>query len=140
MTGNDIQTDLNKLIEEWIDTPEQTKKAFLRLKKHLESQSEVKFDFNARPGISYSLRATHNKQKRQLYVMLDIIDDDPENRWLSICFYGEMITDPDEVGDLVPEGLLGEDGHCFDVDDWDENNLKYLEARLDEAHQNASEE
>ena len=125
MTENDIQSDLNQFLEEWIDTPEQTKKAFLRLKKHLESQSGVKFDFNARPGVSYSLRAAHHKQKRQLYVMVDIIDDDPENRWLSICFYGDMITDPDDVGDLVPEGLLGEDGHCFDVDDWDENNLKY---------------
>jgi hypothetical protein len=38
--------------------------------------------------------------------MVDVIDDDPEVRWLSVCFYGEMITDPDEAGELIPEGLL----------------------------------
>ena len=140
MTDKDIQPDLNQFLEKWTDSPEQKKKAFLRLKKHLESQGETTFDFKARPGVSYSLRATHEAQKRELYVMVDIIDDDPDNRWLSVCFYGEMITDPEELGDLVPEGLLGEDGHCFDIDEWDETVLSYLESRLDEAHQNASKE
>jgi hypothetical protein len=65
--------------------------------------------------------------------MLDVIDDDPDERWLSICFYGDMITDPEEKGDLIPEGLLGEDGYCFDLDAWNEDDLTYLEKRLAEA-------
>jgi hypothetical protein len=36
--------------------------------------------------------------------------------------------------------LLGEDGYCFDYDEWDEEFLRYLEKRLDEAHERASKE
>lgn len=66
--------------------------------------------------------------------MVDVIDDDPANRWLSVCFYGEMISDPDENGDFVPEGLLGEDALCFDIDAWEDDLLVYVEKRLDEAY------
>jgi len=72
-----------------------------------------------------------------LFVMVDIVDDDPENRWLSVCFYGDMITDPNEEGDLVPEGLLGEDGYCFDLCEYDEAAISYLEQRIDEAYANS---
>jgi hypothetical protein len=68
--------------------------------------------------------------------MVDVIEDDP--RWLSVCFYGEMITDPEEKGDFVPEGLLGEDAVCFDVEERDEKLITYIETRLDEACQSAS--
>lgn len=70
--------------------------------------------------------------------MVDVIEDAP--RWLSVCFYGEMITDPDEQGDFVPEGLLGEDAICFDIDQYDDALLQYVEARLDEAYRSASTE
>jgi len=29
-----------------------------------------------------------------------------------------MITDPEERGDFVPEGLLGEYAHCFDIEEF----------------------
>jgi hypothetical protein len=70
--------------------------------------------------------------------MVDIIDDDPSDRWLSVCFYGEMISDPDDMGDFVPEGLLGEDAHCFDIEEWDEEQLQYVLDRLDEAYGHAA--
>jgi len=90
--------------------------------------------------VSYSVRPKHELQKkRALYAMVDVIDDDPDNRWLSVCFYGEMITDPEEKGDLIPEGLLGEDGYCFDLDEYDAKDLDYLKLRLTEAHANAPE-
>ena len=138
--SDSIEQQINQLLEKWVDTPGQTKKAFIRLKNYIEAQKDARFDFNARPGVSYSFRASHPAQKRKLYVMADIIDDDPENRWLSVCFYGEMITDPEELGDLVPEGLLGEDGHCFDIDEWDEDTLTYVESRIDEAYHSAAKE
>jgi hypothetical protein len=71
---------------------------------------------------------------------MDVIDDDPDSRWLSVCFYPDMITDPEERGNIIPLGLLGEDGYCFDYDEWNEEFLRYLETRLDEAHENASKE
>ena len=35
-------------------------------------------------------------------------------------------------------GLLGEDAVCFDFEERDEQLIRYIEARLDEAHQNAA--
>ncbi|CAN2040846.1 conserved hypothetical protein [Candidatus Magnetomoraceae bacterium gMMP-15] len=141
MSEKKIRQEINSFLEDWKDNPKQNKKAFIVLKDHLAAKSEIKFDFKARPGVSYSLRGAHvNQKNRQLFVMMDVIDDDPADRWLSVCFYGDMITDPDEEGDLVPEGLLGEDGYCFDLDELDEDKIIYLKARLDEAYDSASKE
>lgn len=133
--------EINNLTENWQDKESKTKEAFMRLKDHLEKMEDLDFDFNARAGVSYSLRPRHkNQQKRLLFAMLDVIDDDPSDRWLSVCFYGEMISDPDEQGDIVPGGLMGEDGHCFDLDSFDDDLLSYIEARLSEAYQSAAQE
>jgi hypothetical protein len=123
---------LQAFIDEWTDTEEKTKAAFVQLKNFLERKAGVNLDFIPRPGVTYSLRAAHeNQQSRQLFVMVDVIEDQP--RWLSVCFYGEMIEDPAEQGDYVPGGLLGEDAICFDIEAFDADQLKYIEARLDEA-------
>lgn len=130
--------ELEAFIDGWQETPEKNKAAFLRLKAHLEKKQGVFFDFLPRPGVTYSLRAAHaNQKEKSLFAMVDVIEDDP--RWLSICFYGAMISDPEENGDFVPEGLLGEDAVCFDVDTWDDSLIQYVEARLDEAAQRAEE-
>jgi hypothetical protein len=136
---SETMQELQSFVDDWTDTDERNKEAFLRLKSHLDAQDGVQLEFISRPGVTYSLRASHpNQSKRTLFVMVDVIEDDP--RWLSVCFYGEMITDPDEQGDFVPEGLLGEDAMCFDIDQYDDTLLKYVEARLDEAYRSASTE
>ena len=66
--------------------------------------------------------------------MIDVIDDDPKERWLSVCFYGDTIIDPDEEGDLIPEGLLGDDGYCFDLVDADKFLMTYVRQRIQEAY------
>lgn len=136
---SNFEAELEEFLNEWTQDAQGNKAGFLRLKNYLSAKPEVKLSFNARPGVTYSLRAVHEKQKKKsLFVMVDVIDDNPEERWLSICFYGEMITDPEEKGDFVPEGLLGEDAHCFDIEESNDEELAYVEARLDEAHQTAS--
>lgn len=133
--------ELTHLLQSWQDTPQKTRAAFIRLKDHLAAKDQLKLHFNPRPGVTHSLRAQHtNQKKRNLFAMVDVIDDDPANRWLSVCFYGEMISDPDEVGDFVPEGLLGEDALCFDIDAWEDDLLVYVEKRLDEAYAAAQAE
>lgn len=133
---SDALKELDAFIEAWADTEEKNKEAFLRLKTHLQAMTDVRLEFLPRPGVTYSLRAVHPNQKdKSLFAMVDVIEDDP--RWLSVCFYGEMITDPDEKGDFVPEGLLGEDAMCFDIEAYDEDDLSYVEARLTEACRNA---
>ena len=128
---------LNTFITEWKDTPEKNKTTFLHFKDYLSSKEGVDLDFIARPGVTYSLRGVHKDQKeKDLFVMVDVIED--VTRWLSVCFYGDMITDPEEKGDFVPGGLLGEDAICFDLEEQDDILVKYIEARLDEAWASAA--
>lgn len=129
-----MQEALKEFIDGWTDNGSGTKDAFLELKAHLEGLDGVQFDFKARPGVTYSLRARHESQsERPLFTMVDVIDDDSNDRWLSICFYRELIDDPDGLGDFVPEGLLGEDAACFDLDDNDTVFVAYVKARMGEA-------
>ncbi len=123
---------LNEFLSSWKATPEGNKEAFTALHAHLTALDGVKLHFIERPGITYSLRARHEKQqKRELFVMVDVIEDSP--RWLSVCFYQDMVSDPDETGDFVPGGLLGEDALCFDMESADEKRLAYVIKRIDEA-------
>ena len=133
-------TPIEHFIHTWTETESGTKQAFSELYEHLKTLDDTTLDFNERPGVSFSLRPKHKSQKkRSLFAMVDVIDDNPNERWLSVCFYGEMVTDPDEAGDLIPEGLLGEDGYCFDLSEYDEDEIRYLKYRLSEAHKNAQE-
>lgn len=135
-----MTTELDNFVADWKDNDSKTRQAFMELLDHLRSLADTTLDFNARPGVSFSLRPRHAAQnKRPLFAMVDVIDDDPEDRWLSVCFYGEMIQDPEEAGDMVPEGLLGEDAHCFDLYAYDEDEVAYLKDRLTQAHGNAPE-
>jgi hypothetical protein len=140
-SGEDVHREINAFLETWKGKSQQIRDSFVRLKDHLAAKDSLLYTFKARPGVSYSLRLKHTlQQSRELFVIMDVIDDDPDSRWLSVCFYPDMITDPEERGNIIPLGLLGEDGYCFDYDEWDEEFLRYLEKRLDEAHERASKE
>ena len=132
--------EMADFLKRWTDDSGNIKPAFVKLQERLSGKENSTFSFKSRPGISYSLRANIGKSgdmERPLFVMVDIVDDDPENRWLSVCFYGDMITDPNEEGNLLLEGLLGEDGYCFDLYEYDEATISYLEQRIDEAYANS---
>ena len=130
--------EVQRFLDEWTDDALGIKPVFQFLYGSLQEKAGVRLEWISRPGISYSLRATHEDQKnRPLFVMLDVIDDDPEQRWLSVCFYGDMITDPDELGDLIPGGLLGSDGYCFDISEEDDALREYVGVRIQEAYENA---
>lgn len=134
---SDVLAKVAQFIKNWPDSPEKNKQIFIRLKDFLNARPGVVFEFVVREGLTYSLRAKHEKQKdKPLFAMVDVIEDSP--RWLSVCFYGDLITDPDEAGDFVPEGLMGEDAVCFDLEEFDENAIQYVEARLAEAHASAA--
>jgi hypothetical protein len=75
-----------------------------------------------------------SEARRPIFVLVDIIDDDPDHRWLSACFYADMITDPEEKGEVIPAGILGEDGYCFDLYAYDPKMVSYIGKRIDEAH------
>jgi hypothetical protein len=129
---------LQRFLDEWTNDAPGMKPVFQFLCDTLRANDGVRLEWVGRPGISYSLRARHENQKeRPLFVLLDVIDDDPEQRWLSVCFYGDMITDPAGLGDLIPGGLPGSDGYCFDISDRDDRLREYVAARIREAYGNA---
>jgi hypothetical protein len=132
---------VQRFLDEWANDALGTKPVFRFLFEELRGRAGVRLEWVARPGISFSLRAAHENQKdRPLFVMLDVIDDDPEERWLSVCFYGDMVSDPDELGDLIPGGLLGSDGYCFDVSEGEQPLKDYIGSRIQEAFEMAQGE
>lgn len=130
---------LNDFIKGWQKDSLNLRPAFLQYRDYLAQLPDVSLDFKARQGISYSLRARNKaQQKRELFVLVDVVDDEPDSRWLSVCFYADMVTDPDGQGDFVPEGLMGEDAICFNLDEDSSAMRDYIAARLKEAAQNAA--
>ena len=132
-----IQKDIESFVEQWPVAQDSIRRIFIELKTFLQGQAGTSLSLKQRPGVTYSLRAIHQSQTdKPLFVMIDVIDDEP--RWLSVCFYDQMVSDPGELGNHVPGGLLGEDGLCFDVDGESEELLAYLKKRIMEAHNAAS--
>ena len=130
--------EITALLKNWNIDNNNLKNVFKEFKDQLLSMENAVITFRSRPGVSYSLRGSIkgiDKDKDRLFVMVDVIDDDPESRWLSVCFYESTITDEDELGDLIPGGLLGEDGYCFDMYDNEDNMAIYLKERISEAYE-----
>ncbi len=128
--------EIERFLQGWSGSGQQVKSRVRFFLDHLLAKEGVDIEFVARPKVSYSLRPSRKEQQaagRSLFAMIDIIDDDPDQRWLSVCFYGDMINDPDERGELIPGGLAGADGYCFDMFDDDQALAEYILVRLDEA-------
>lgn len=124
--------ELELFIEQWPDSPDRCRQVFEEFYAFLAQLAGGVVEFHARPGITYSLRGVPEKESSYpLFVMIDVIEDQP--RWLSVCFYEQMVRDPDIRGDSVPGGLLGEDGICFDIESFDAELIGYLKERIGEA-------
>lgn len=132
---------MKNLLDAWTEDPGSVKKAFLELHDALLRRPHTFSHFVSRPAISYSLRVGIregvSRYTRPLFALVDIVDGAPGERWLSVCFYADMVTDPENLGNLVPRGLLGEDGHCFDLTAYDKEVLGYLMERIEETYKKA---
>lgn len=125
--------ELNDFLAQWTEDANNVRPLFIAMHDALVTLPGVELDYKARPGVSHSLRAKHAAQHdRSLFVLVDIIDDNPSARWLSVCFYADLVDDPEEKGDVVPGGLSGEDARCFDIDEGTEIR-DYMLARLNAA-------
>lgn len=131
--------ELRTFLAQWNEDDNAVKPLFEALYTCLRGFDGVSLEYKGRPGVSHSLRTRHAAQKnRPLFVLVDVIDDDPSSRWLSVCFYADLISDPEGRGDVVPAGLMGEDACCFDVDSVDPDITGYMLIRLNEAYGNAA--
>lgn len=126
--------EIETFLENWTGTHQPLCDSFRLFYRELSAMAGVTCSFNARPGISYSLRCHYNKStEREFFAIIDVIDEEPENRWLSVCFYKDMIGDPEERGECIPGGIAGSDGYCFNLLGDDREFAGYLVARLHEA-------
>jgi len=126
--------EIAAFIKEWEQDPLSLRQWFVRYFEALSALDGVDLSFVGRPGVSYSLRPRSTREgARQLFAMVDVIDDDPSSRWMSVCFYEDVITDPEQRGEVIPGGLQGEDGYCFDLLENDPETGKYILDRLVEA-------
>lgn len=131
--------EIDSFIEAWPESPDRCRELFQKLFDFLKQLDQSNIEFHTRPGITYSMRGVPDGESEYaLFVMVDVIEDQP--RWLSVCFYEQMVTDPDARGDSVPGGLLGEDGICFDADSYDDGLYGYLCERISEACRAVSEQ
>jgi hypothetical protein len=133
---DEVKTAVEAFLATWADSPDRNKQGFIRLTDVLFGKEGVALEFYPRPGVTYSLRAAVPGHSRPLFVMVDVIEDQP--RWLSVCFFGDMVQDPEEQGAFVPGGLLGQDALWFDLDACTEEAVSYVMARIEEASQAAA--
>jgi hypothetical protein len=125
---------IESFLDDWQGDMQPMRDWFRLFYRELALMERVTLTFVARPGVSYSMRPVHESQtERDKFAIVDVIDDDPNERWLSVCFYEDMITDPYERGELIPGGLAGKDGYCFDLYENDKELALYLLDRLKEA-------
>ena len=126
---------IEALLKSWTQDTCGAKDAFISLKDTPEGIEGAVLSFHPRAGISYSLRAALFDKKDKplrLFSFVDIVED-ASGKWLSVCFYEEMITDSMDLGEKIPQGLLGEDGYCFHVTEYDERLIVYLKEKILEA-------
>lgn len=132
--------EIEEFIGQWSGSSSPMRDCFQQLFRLVQGLEGVILAFIARPGVSYSFRPKHQHQRnREMFAIIDVIDDTPDERWLSVCFYGDMVTDPEERGEVIPGGLAGSDGYCFDMYESDETFTAYLQERLVEAWRHAAE-
>lgn len=136
---------LYKVLDDWPKEQAGLKTAFQRLMQYAGAKDGVERSFVSRPGVSYSLRfdlkSRPDSRERPVFFLTDVVV--AGELFLSVCFYEDEISDPEELGNAIPQGLFQETGYCFDVDDdncGDEDLLAYLEERIDEAHAQAMAE
>lgn len=126
--------EIESFIQSWQGDNQPMREWFRQFYQQVSSMEGVSLTFVARPGVSYSIRPVHvNQTARDKFAIIDVIDDDPKERWLSVCFYEDMITDPNGRGELIPGGLGGSDGYCFDMYDNNEELGRDLLLRIQEA-------
>ncbi|MDL2207315.1 hypothetical protein LJC09_00580 [Desulfovibrio sp. OttesenSCG-928-F20] len=130
-----MSEELADFLNSWTEDTNQIKGLFLHMRNLLLTLDGVSLEYKGRPGVSHSLRARKSGQSRPLFVLIDVIDDDPAARWLSVCFYADLLKDPKELGDVVPGGLMGEDARCFDLEGPEQTT--YILRCLEEAYNNS---
>lgn len=128
---------IEQLLASWPPDQPELLTVFNHLSSTAREMPGVKSELVSRPGVSHSFRAALEFPKpgrnRPVFLLIDVVVSQSEPWFLSVCFYADEITDPEELGNPIPKGLYEETGYCFDVETLDEQ-MDYLIERMKEAH------
>ena len=134
-------SSVQAVLAEWPADQEGLARAFEELTRAAAQMTQTVVEVITRLGVSHSFRAAlvdpEGKRVRPVYFLVDVVVSSTDPWFLSVCYYEDEITDPEELGNPVPQGLFQETGYCFDVEDYDPALLGYLRDRLAEAHARA---
>ena len=128
--------EFNELFNEWPENQQPLKDVFQDLVVTALTKPGARGELVSRPGVSYSFRASVDSgpnRNRPLFFLVDVVVSTAEPWFLSACFYEDEVSDPEERGDAIPEGLFKETGYCFDVEEPDDDLQAYIKIRMDEA-------
>ncbi len=138
-----VRADLERYLSSWSPQEQPLRRALEALVEQALSCTATSLSLVPRPGVSYSLRFGLEPpppgRRRPVFLLVDVVEA-AEERFLSVCFYAEEVDDPRELGEVIPQGLLGEDGYCFDLDREgaaDPQMVDYLCRRIAVAHARA---
>lgn len=131
-----VHAHIKDFLADWQEDQRHVRPFFSRLLARFV-ELNANLDFVVRKGVSASLRAGLNPGTRPLFCLVDVVED-RGGPWLSVCFYADTVTDPEELGNLVPRGLLDEDGYCFDIEQPDMDIELYVHARITAAFESCS--
>jgi hypothetical protein len=132
--------EFSELFTEWPENQQPLKEVFKDLVSTALAEPGAGGELISRPGVSYSFRASaagRPDRTRPLFFLVDVVVSSAEPWFLSACFYVDEVSDPEELGDAIPEGLFNETGYCFDVEEPDNDLVAYIKQRMDEAFQAA---
>jgi hypothetical protein len=129
---------LKDLMAAWPENQLELRQAFEELTEYARTRPGTNVSLISRAGVSHSFRATaedpNPERDRPFFLLVDVIVSEADPWFISVCFFEDDITDPEDLGDSIPQGLFGENGCCFDVDDYDADLLSYVTKRIAEAH------
>jgi len=132
------QTQLQQLLEQWPAGQAGLRRSLLAYREGVLALPGVKEGLLARPGVSYSLRWDLDPRpagrQRPLFALADVVSLGQEELMLSVCFYEDEVSDPQELGNAIPQGLFQETGYCFDLDGEDPALVAYCLERAAQAH------
>lgn len=132
--------ELKQFLAAWPEDQQDLKKCLLELKDQALSIDNSVGSFVSREGISHSLRFALEPvpagRERPVFFLTDAIDFEG-SLMLSVCFYADEMSDPEELGNEIPGALFGETGYCFDLEEYDAEFMAYLKARIHQAASSA---
>lgn len=135
---------LEQFLEQWPAGQAGLKKSLLAYRQGVLELRGVSEAFLPRPGVSYSLRwdldPRPGGRRRPLFALADVVPLGQDEMMLSVCFYADEISDPEEVGNAIPRGLFDETGYCFDLEGEDPDLVAYCLTRVAEALEAARRE